>query len=118
MSGGIDRPRRRTRRDADGYCRIKVRGLPKGLDLPFARSFSEEDFAGTVKGGPYMLRAAWPSEVLGGCGGRICVRFSLHQWGTGYDRFRWMWPRKIGRDPLGAAGRNFAPTIADLPSAM
>lgn len=93
----------------------KVRGYAKGLDLRFAASFSEEDFAETVKGAAYIVPRSrgLPASVLRGADSARLV----HQWGTGYDKIPLDVAQEMGVTVARSPGVN-APTIADLTIGM
>jgi|TARA_R110002072_G_scaffold159872_5_gene310929 D-3-phosphoglycerate dehydrogenase len=89
----------------------KVRGYAPGLDLRFAASSSQEDFAAAVKGAPYIVPRGLglPAAVLQGADAVKLV----HQWGTGTDKI----PLEVARDmavPVARSPGVNAPTVADL----
>ena len=93
----------------------KVRGYAQGLDLRFAESFAEEDFAKVAKGAPYIVPRGrgLPAQVLRDADAVKLV----HQWGTGYDKI----PLDVAREKSVTVARSpgvNAPTIADLTIGM
>lgn len=93
----------------------KVRGYAQGLDLRFAASYSEADFAKAVKDAPYIVPRGRgiPASVLRGANS---VRL-VHQWGTGYDKIPLDVAREMAVTVARSPGVN-APTIADLTIGM
>jgi D-3-phosphoglycerate dehydrogenase len=93
----------------------KVRGYAEGLDLRFAASYSEEEFAKAVKGAAYIVPRGrgLPASVLRGADS---VRL-VHQWGTGYDKIPVDLAKEMGVTVARSPGVN-APTIADLTIGM
>lgn len=89
----------------------KVRRFADGLDLRFAPSSSQADFATTVQGAPYIVvrSLGLPAQVLKDAD---AVRL-IHQWGTGYDGIPVDVARDLGVPVARSPGRN-APTVADL----
>ncbi|MFC6643733.1 hypothetical protein [Sulfitobacter profundi] len=70
----------------------KVRGYAEGLDLRFAASYSEEDFAKAVKGAAYIVPRGrgLPAPVLRGpiaCAS--CINGA-----PAMTRSRWIWRKK------------------------
>lgn len=93
----------------------KVRGYAQGLDLRFAASYSDADFAEAVKGALYIVPRSrgLPASVLQGADS---VRL-VHQWGTGYDKIPLDVAREMGVTVARSPGVN-APTLADLTVGM
>jgi D-3-phosphoglycerate dehydrogenase len=88
-----------------------VRSYATGLDLRFAPSASDADFAATVQGAPYIV-----ARSLGLSAATLqqadAVRL-IHQWGTGTDGIAVDVARARGIPVARSPGLN-APTVADL----
>ncbi len=94
---------------------VKVRAIAQGLDLRFAASTSEADFAAAVRGASYIVPRGpcLPEAVLRGAD---AVRL-VHQWGTGTDKIPLDVAKAMGVPVARSPGIN-APTVADLAIGM